>query len=85
MAASNAVARSMPGHLRLGMTVKKQTRANTPQRASRGGMAREIAKDLLRRGWVPTFIRGHIGRTSDEPLDSVADETWKAMRDMLEP
>lgn len=55
------------------------------QRLSRGGMAREIAKDLLRRGWVPTFIRGYIGRNSDEPLDSVADETWTAMRDMLEP
>lgn len=52
------------------------------QRPAPGGMAREIAKDLLRRGWVPTFIRGRIGRSSDEPLDSVADETWSAMRDM---
>lgn len=48
-------------------------------------MAREIAKDLLRRGWVPTFIRGYIGRTSEAPLDSVADETWTAMREMSEP
>lgn len=55
------------------------------RRPFRNGMAREIAKDLLRRGWVPTFLRGHIGRSSDEPLDSVADETWTAMRDMLEP
>lgn len=52
------------------------------QRPAPGGMAREIAKDLLRRGWVPTFIRGRIGRSSDEPLDSVADGTWSAMRDM---
>lgn len=67
-------------------TVEKTAKpSKKSQRSPRGGMAREIAKDLLRRGWVPTFIRGHIGRNSDEPLDSVADETWTAMHDMLEP
>ena len=46
-------------------------------------MAREIAKDLLRRGWVPAFILGYVGRTIDEPLDSVADETWMEMCDIF--
>jgi hypothetical protein len=66
------------------LTVEKTpNQIKKSQRPSRGGMAREIAKDLLRRGWVPTFIRGHIGRSSEDPLDSVADETWTAMRDIL--
>jgi len=64
---------------------KTENQIKIPPRPARRGMAREIAKDLLRRGWVPTFSRGHIGRTSDEPLDSVADETWTAMRDILNP
>lgn len=64
---------------------KPTNQIKTSGRPSRSGMAREIAKDLLRRGWVPTFIRGYIGRSSAVPLDSVADETWTAMRDMLEP
>jgi len=46
-------------------------------------MARDIARDLLRRGWLPSFIRGYITRPDEEPLDSVADETWTAMHEML--
>lgn len=64
---------------------KAPNKSENSRRPIRNGMAREIAKDLLRRGWLPTFLRGHIGRSSDEPLDSVADETWMAMREMLEP
>jgi hypothetical protein len=58
--------------------------ASPQHRPSGRSMARDIAKDLVRRGWLPSSSRGHIGRWYDEALDSVADETWLAMCELMD-
>jgi hypothetical protein len=42
-----------------------------------------IARDLLRRGFRPTSLRGFMQRGSQEPLSPVDEDVWDAMREIL--
>lgn len=47
-------------------------------------LVRAIAWELIQLGYVPTERPGYVQRGDREPVRIVADETWQAMRQILQ-
>lgn len=47
-------------------------------------LVRAIAWELIQLGYLPTEQPGFVQRGNREPVRIVADETWEAMRQLLQ-
>lgn len=48
------------------------------------GLVRAIAWELIQLGYLPSDRPGYVQRGDREPVRIVADETWQAMRQLLQ-